>query len=278
MKKRILSLLLVGAAMISLFTGCGKATKGEESISTNSSEKVEVVREDAFETIPENALIPEFIKSRYVNNDELLKDYRHFYIAMWCADKFFTEEEQAVLDKYGLSRDVSTLKESYDKNPEFYEGAINYVMTTRMKDVERVPYMKELIVKAQDYLANTLLDEQNELDLSKEFKELNPEAFVKKYLKSNKIEIINVVFPQDLSGIFFRAGTTILSLEVTIEGEQDGIKFSKTKMYDFHFAASEDIRTGSDLRVLDNAEIMAVTDTGIIGVQQYNMDIIIELF
>lgn len=275
-KKRLLSLVLVGILSLGVFVGCGKGESASNG--SASSGKVEVVEQKAFESIPETALIPEFVKSRYENSEELLNDYETYMLTFYASEEHRPENAQEFMDKYGLTLDVSTVKDTQQQNPEFYEGVVSYAIAKTNKQDQMMPYVNSMITEAQNYLAVSLLGEKSEVKLADEFKSLKPIDFAQKYLKKNNIEITNVVFPQEMKGFFVGAGTNILALEVTIEGTQDGERFSETKMYDFHFAASKDLREGADLTRNNNIELMAVTDSVLEGVNTFNLETLKSFF
>lgn len=277
--KRLLSLCLCAVVSMGLFTGCGKTEgKGESGQESISSQKVEEVKETAFETVPENALIPDYVKSRYVKEAELLEDYSTFQVAFWGADGLENPRQDEVLKRYGLSLDITKFKEVRDQNPEFVEGAIPFVLATSRKQTEMMPFVDEMIVKAQDYLKNSLLGEENQLDMSKEFQQLKPVEFVQNYLKKNNINITNVVLPDDMKHFHIGSGTNVVGLEFTVEGTQDGKEFTKTIKNDFHFAASQDLRDGADLRGTDNMSLMAVTSSAFEGANTWNIENLKKLF
>lgn len=260
-KKRILSIVLAGIMSMGIFVGCGKSEEGSKGDTSQTTTKVDVVKESAFETVPENKLVPKYVKDAMANDESIIKDFSTFF------DYYILEKQvdghEELVKKYNLPKleDTEHVRDLQKANPEFYNFAVTHVLAAGQKELETAKYAKSLNSMAQDYIANTLMGEDVEVKMAKEFKELNPQKQVKKYLKENKIEIENIIYPQEYENFHMGKGVNIMSLKFIIEGKQDGKSFSKEKVYDFYFIASEDIRNGADWRKENNCEIIAVTDT-----------------
>lgn len=305
-KMKLLALTLTGIISLGLFTGCMKSnstddknTNGstpppsvvddnknntnpsltdEKENQNNSNEstadknntentsKPDETEEKAFTTVPEENLIPDFIKKRYSKFEELKKDYALFVTMIDnVKNNKPKEEDPEGLDefksKYGFSGTNVNPETLRKENPEFFEGAISYqiMMSSDAKEIDIIK--KDMLSIAKKYLGNSLLGEKNSLDISKEFTELEPFKYVNNYLKKNKIEITKVVSPKEMKMFHNGLGTNIFTTEVTIEGTQNGKAFSKTRLYDFHFSSKEDIRNGKDYRKKEAVELMAVTES-----------------
>lgn len=252
-KKKFLTILMASMLIVGTLGGCSVSNPV-------SSTKIEVKKENAFDTVPENKLVPKFVTERYKKNDELRGDYETITQGIIFGNE--TENLEEVKSKLGINAEPLkyTLKGLYEDNKDFYSGFAHYITTKSVNPSEATKYANEMLLIAQDYLANTLMGEENEVSLAPEFKELEPEKYVKKYLKENDIEITNVVYPQRWNNIHIGVGSTIIDGKVTIEGTQKGKKFRVEKIYNFHFTATEDIRTGGNVKYEKCHALIGVTD------------------
>lgn len=276
-KKRLLSLILVSALSVSMLVGCGKSEEGKSDKGTKNTatiSKVDVKEEKAFETIPENNLIPNYIKKHYSTYEESIEDYKT-YLKLFLFNEE-PENAQEFLDKYGISRDIESITDVSKINPDFYEGAITYAISTTYESSKRMNYIHDMKDQVHKYIGASLAGDKTDVKLAKEFEELEPIKYVQKYLKKNNIEITNITYPTTMKTLDL-GPTTIIELPFTIEGTQDGKSFSETKNYNFYFVSSEDIRNGADARYEDNIELMAVTDS-VFDDMKFNLEKVQSLY
>lgn len=267
MKKRLLSVLLIGLLSTTIL-GCNIKNPNSKNDTNKTETKEEkddtkVTKEEAFTTVPEDNIVPEFVKSQYEKEDEVLDDFLEVYNALVRDVK--SENYENVQKKLHLENASynSTCQEIHDCNPDFYSGFAQFLLFTSAgsSSSDMSNLSKEMIKMAQDYIAYTLQKEKNDVVLAPEFAKLDPQKYVQKYLKENNIEIKNIGYPQDWTSIHIGSGSTILRMEVIIEGTQDGEEFSVTKQYDFHFTAADDLRAGGEFRYKNCVALIAVTDS-----------------
>lgn len=256
MKKRILSVLLIGLLSTTVL-GCN--TKNSSSNSNIDKTEIKVTKEEAFETVPEDNIMPKFVYERYQKNEELLKDYEILVTGLF-ADNKDVEGLEETAKKYNIDINAKKCIDAYNCNPDFYKGLVQYAMARLVDQTEMSNFTKQMVLQAQNYLAYTLMGEKNDVVLAPEFKELNPKEYIQKYLKDNDIEITNIVYPQDWTELYFGAGSNVMGMEVTIEGTQNGKEFNVTKLYNFHYTCKQDIREGASIRLDDSVAIIGVTD------------------
>lgn len=257
--KKILSYLLVGILSFSLVSCGDKSNNGNGGQNTNG-ENVSVVKEEAFTTMPEQQLATDYLKEYLQGGDELYQEGMKFFNLYWK-----DEVDQEFIDKYNLSYEnnkVYELSELYNINSKLFTIAMNSNRHGLNCDLtDPVTFAnKGLMPVVQNYLSDIWEDNKDgEYTLSPEFKELNPKKYVQKYLKENKIELTEVVYPTKANGLEQISGATVMNVTVTFKGTQDGKEFSKTLNLDFYFVANTNLRTGTPEDVSpSNFEIMGV--------------------
>lgn len=261
--KKIISLFVASILIVAVIGGCSKKENTTVKKNDISIESIQPEEGHVF-AIAENIIIPSFVTSRYSNYSSLVKDYVSG-INTFMNDKNDTD----FINKYGyqdiVKKDKCTCKDVQEVNPEFYEGFSTFLYFRSFDGFKHVTIGNSYLLQIQNYLQDTLLDEKNDgYTLSEDFLKLKPKKVVQDYLKENKIKITDIKYPDkrkcfDTTG----AGTSMLTVDVPIEGTKDGKPFNETIRYDFHFVVSKDLREGAaiDWNNLDKGEIMAVTNS-----------------
>lgn len=259
---KILSILMATIVSLGVLVGCGE--KDNSKVDANNPQIEQEENQEPFtpfDKLPENKIVPEWVKSKYANYEETVSNYDKFFEIFWHEndDKEFREKHGFTDDLLAENYDVASIQKA---NPEMYEGAIISALIGSIKMGETLDATNEMMLEIQNYLAATLLQDKNEdYHLAPEFKELKPIETVKKYTESNKIEISEVNFPTDYKNMRICAGTMILTVDVGIIGTVDGEDFDISIPYDIHFVPREDLREGAVHRKTDFLSIMAVTSS-----------------
>lgn len=261
-KRKLLSCLLIGLLSFTLVACGDKPTGGDNGSSggSTSSGKVDVIKEEAFTTLPEQQLATEYLKEYLKGGDALYKDGVAFKQLYW-DDK----DNQDLISKYNLSYEkgkVYELSELNSINSKLYTTAINYnyhgLNTDKTSPVDFAN--KGLMPMVQNYISDVWMDNKDgDYRLSPEFNNLNPKKHFQKYLKENKIEIKDIKYPTAANGLEKVAGATVMNVPIYIKGTQDGKEFTKNINVDFYFVVNEDIRKGENQDVKPEVfEIMGV--------------------
>lgn len=257
--KKILSYLLIAILSFSLVSCVDKSNNGNDGGNTNGG-KVSVVKEEAFTTMPEQQLATDYLKEYLTGGDELYQEGMKFFNLYWK-----DEVDQEFMDKYNLKYEkdkVYNLIDAYNDNNKLYTIAINSNMHGLNCDLTSVITFanKGLMPMVQNYLSDIWEDNKDgEYKLSPEFEKLNPKKHVQKYLKENKIELIEIIYPTKANGLEQISGSTVMNVPVVFKGKQDGKEFSKTINLDFYFVVNNDLRTGNPEDTSpNNFEIMGV--------------------
>ena len=260
-KRKLLSCLLIGLLSFTLVACGDKPTGGDNGSSggSTSSGKVDVIKEEAFTTLPEQQLATEYLKEYLKGGDALYKDGVAFKQLYW-DDKV----DQAFMDKYNLKQFEGEylLKDIYELNSKLYTVAINYNEHGLNADATSASDFanKGLMPMVQNYLSDVWMDNKDgDYRLSPEFNNLNPKKHFQKYLKENKIEIKDIKYPTTANGLEKVAGATVMNVPIYIKGTQDGKEFTKNINVDFYFVVNEDYRKGTSFETSpSNFEIMGV--------------------
>ena len=284
-KKQLISILLISVLALSV-VGCGNtANKTEES--TDKQVVTEVVKEEAFTTIPEEKLVTDFMKTKLSHEDSFMNDSIGF-VNLYVNDKVDSE----LIKKYNLEYDPKVVYETKDlhqKYSELYEVGKTRLYTSfhLQKDDNDGFVNKQLGGQIVNYLSDVWKNEKTDgYYLSPEFKELNPKDTLKKYLKENNIEIKEITYPTTVTGFNYVPGADVATVKITLKGTQNKKEFEKTLALDFYFAASEEIRNGTknDDKLSDSDfQIMAVS-TGTVPAEEfkqffsYNINVAREKF
>ena len=210
--------------------------------------------------MPEQQLVTDYLKEYLQGRDELYQDGFSFENLYW-SDK----ENNELIEKYNLSYEkekIYKFKELKEMNENLYIVAINSNYHGLNCDLTNpVTFAnKGLMPMVQNYLSDIWEDNKDgEYKLSPEFEQLNPKKHVQKYLKENKIELTEVVYPTKANGLEQISGATVMNVTVTFKGTQDGKEFSKTLNLDFYFVVNQNLRNGEKQEVTPNVfEIMGV--------------------
>lgn len=259
-KKRLISLVLGGLLSVSLISCGGKTNENGNDNTNSNSGKVEVIKEEAFATIPEQQLVTDYLKEYLQGGDELYQEGLTFKKLYW--DDIIDEELMA---KYDLKQFDGEYKivDIYNLNEKLYNVAINYNtfgLNCEKRDIALFAN-KDLMPSVQNYLSDVWENfEDGEYKLSPEFEKLNPKKHVQNYLKENKIEISQIVYPTSANGFESISGSVVMNVPVLVEGTQNGEKFSKKVNLDFYFVVTNGLRTGTPEEVSpSNFEIMGVS-------------------
>ena len=261
-KRKLLSCLLIGLLSFTLVACGDKPTGGDNGSSggSTSSGKVDVIKEEAFTTLPEQQLATEYLKEYLKGGDELYQDGIKFKELYW-NDKI----DQGFMDKYSLSFEkgkIYDIKELYNINNKLYATAINTLITSgNYNESDSYSFAnKTLMPLVQNYLSDVWMDNKDgDYRLSPEFNNLNPKKHFQKYLKENKIEIADITYPTIANGVERISGATVINVPIKIEGTQDGKGFSKDINIEIYFTVSKEIREGGEYDSRDkNFEIMGV--------------------
>ena len=261
-KRKLLSCLLIGLLSFTLVACGDKPTSGDGGSNggTTSSGKVEVVKEEAFTTLPEQQLATEYLKEYLKGGNELYQDGIKFKELYW-DDKV----DQGFMDKYNLKQfegDYS-IKDIYNLNNKLYATSINTLISSgNINESDTVTFAnKTLMPLIQNYISDVWMDNKDgDYRLSTEFNNLNPKKHFQKYLKENKIEIKDIKYPTTANGLERISGATLINVPVYIKGTQDGKEFTKDINIDIYFTVSKEIREGRKYDINDkNFEIMGVS-------------------
>lgn len=269
-KRKIISILLVSVLALSAI-GCGNAvSKGGES--TSKETVVDVVKEEAFTTIPEEKLVTDYMKTKLSHEASFMKDGIDF-TDLYTNDTSHPE----LIKKYNLEYDPKVVYKGEDlhsKYSELFETGETRLFTSfhLQKDDDDGFVNKQLGKQITEYLSDVW--ENKKADgyyLSPEFKALNPKDAFQKYLKENKIEIKEITYPTFVTGFNYIPGADVATIKVTVKGNHDKKEFEKTLALDFYFAASQEIRNGikKDDKLSDSDfQIMAVS-TGTVPADKF---------
>lgn len=254
-KNKLISFALIGLLSLSLVSCGDKSNKQNNS----NSDKVEMTGE-VFENIPEQNLVTDYLKENLKGGDELFKDGISFKKLYW--DDVM---DKGLISKYNLSYEENTvydIKDVSTKYPELYCIAINAIIASGNENEKDAAFFanKTLMPYVQNYLSDVWEnDKDGEYKLAPEFEKLNPKKEFENYLKRNKIEITNIVYPTTANGLQKIAGSTVMNVPVIVEGYQNEERFSRKVNLDFFFTVSQDIRKGEQYDSKDkNFEIMGV--------------------
>lgn len=272
-KKQIISILLTIALAVSV-SGCGNAaSKGGESTSQQTA--ADIVKEEAFTTIPEEKLVTDYMKDN-LSGEDMLQDGIDF-INLYYFDKSNSGTDK-LISKYNLDyvpKATYTGAGLYSKYPKLFQIGITRLFANIHEKKESIDTLvnSKLGTQIVNYLSDAWMNEANDkYSLAPEFKEKNPKEIFQKYLKENKINITDIHYPAIASGFNYVAGANVSTVKVTIKGIQDKKPFEKTLALDFYFVANKDIRTGvhdNDQISDKDFEIMAVS-TGTVPADQFN--------
>ena len=261
-KRKLLSCLLIGLLSFTLVACGDKPTGGDNGSSggSTSSGKVDVIKEEAFTTLPEQQLSTEYLKEYLKGGDALYKDGVAFEKLYW-SDK----DNPELISKYNLSYEkgkVYKFTELKEINEKLYTTAINYnYHGLNAEATSSVDFAnKGLMPMVQNYISDVWMDNKDgDYRLSPEFNNLNPKKHFQKYLKENKIEIADITYPTIANGVERISGATVINVPIKIEGTQDGKGFSKDINIEIYFTVSKEIREGGEYDSRDkNFEIMGV--------------------
>lgn len=270
-KKQLISILLISVLALSV-VGCGN-TANKTGESTDKQVAVDVVKEEAFATIPEEKLVTDFMKTKLSHEDSFMNDSIGF-VNLYVNDKVDSD----LIKKYNLEYDpkvVYETKDLYEKYSELYEVGKTRLYTSfhLQKDDNDGFVNKQLGVQIVNYLSDVWKSEKTDgYYLSLEFKALNPKDTFKKYLKENNIEIKEITYPTTVTGFNYVPGADVATVKITLKGTQNKKEFEKTLALDFYFAASEEIRNGTknDDKLSDSDfQIMAVS-TGTVPAEDFD--------
>lgn len=271
-KKQLISILLISVLALSV-VGCGN-TANKTGEGADKQVAVDVVKEEAFATIPEEKLVTDYMKTKLSHEDSFTKDSLDF-IDLYVYDKPNSE----LIKKYNLEYDPNVgykTEELHNKYTELYEVGRTRLYTSfhLYKEKEEGGFVnKELGGQIVNYLSDVWKNEKTDgYCLSPEFKSLNPKDAFQKYLKENKIEIKEITYPTMVTGFNYVPGSDVSTVKVTIKGTQNKKEFEKTLALDFYFSASQEIRTGikKDSKLSDkDFEIMAVS-TGTVPAEDFD--------
>ena len=261
-KRKLLSCLLIGLLSFTLVACGDKPTGGDNGSSggSTSSGKVDVIKEEAFTTLPEQQLSTEYLKEYLKGGDALYKDGVAFEKLYW-SDK----DNPELISKYNLSYEkgkVYKFTELKEINEKLYTTAINYnYHGLNAEATSSVDFAnKGLMPMVQNYISDVWMDNKDgDYRLSPEFNNLNPKKHFQKYLKENKIEIKDIKYPTNANGLEKVAGSTVMNVPIYIKGTQDGKEFTKNINVDFYFVVNENLRNGEKQDVKPEVfEIMGV--------------------
>ena len=262
-KRKLLSCLLIGLLSFTLVACGDKPTGGDNGSSggSTSSGKVDVIKEEAFTTLPEQQLATEYLKEYLKGGDELYQDGIKFKELYW-DDKNNPE----LIEKYNLKCEVGAkhnLIDAYNDNSKLYATTINTLIASKNYNVSDSYSFanKTLMPLVQNYLSDVWMDNKDgDYRLSPEFNNLNPKKHFQKYLKENNIEIADITYPTIANGVERISGATVINVPIKIEGTQDGKGFSKDINVELYFVVTKEIREGSEYKFDDitNFEIMGV--------------------
>ena len=262
-KRKLLSCLLIGLLSFTLVACGDKPTGGDNGSNggSTSSGKVDVIKEEAFTTLPEQQLATEYLKEYLKGGDALYKDGVAFKELYWD-----NKNNPDLISKYNLKVQVGgkyDLIDAYNDNKELYTIAINYnehgLNTDKTSAVDFAN--KGLMPMVQNYISDVWMDNKDgDYRLSPEFNNLNPKKHFQKYLKENKIEIKDIKYPTNANGLEKVAGSTVMNVPIYIKGTQNGKEFTKNINVDFYFVVNEDYRKGTSFETSpSNFEIMGVS-------------------
>lgn len=270
-KKQLISILLISVLALSV-VGCGNtASKGGES--TDKQVAVDIVKEEAFATIPEEKLVTDYMKKSLSHEDSFVKDGIMFS-NLYAADQVDPE----LIKKYNLEYDPKIIYKTEDLHsmyPELYEAGVTKLFTVfhQREEGENTFVNKRLCKQIVGYLYDVWDSKQNDdYVLSSEFKEKNPKEVFQKYLKENKIELKEITYPTFVTGFNYVPGADVATVKVTIKGTQSKKEFEKTLALDFYFTPNDEIKNGikKDDKLSDkDFEIMAVS-TGTVPAEDFD--------
>ena len=270
-KKQIISILLISTLALLSVVGCGNAAGMR--LESTSSQAADVIKEEAFTTIPEEKLVTNYMKTKLSQEDSFEQDSVDF-INLYVNDKM----NKSLISKYNLEYDPKTVYKLIDlhsKYPELFESGITrlYTLFNQQTYGQDEFVNKKLLKKINGYLSDVWNNEKNnDYILAKEFSEKNPKETFQKYLLENKIEVKNITYPTFVTGFNFVPGADVATVKVTIKGIQDKDSFEKNLAIDFYFSPSDEIKNGikNDDKLSDkDFEIMAVS-TGTVPADRFD--------
>ena len=174
-KRKIISILLVSLLALSVI-GCGNAaSKGGES--TSKETVVDVVKEEAFTTIPEEKLVTDYMKKSLSHEDSFVEDAAKFS-NLYINDTI----DNDLIKKYNLEYDPKIVYKAEDlhtKYTELFEAGRTrlYTVFHEKKEGGEVFVNKKLGKQIIGYISDIWKDEKNtDYVLAKEFEKLNPKG------------------------------------------------------------------------------------------------------
>ena len=273
-KRKIISILLVSVLVLSI-VGCGNVvSKGGESTSKEKT-AVDVVKEEAFTTIPEEKLVTDYMKTKLAYDKSFISDGNGF-INLYAFD--LQPNDPTLISRYNLDYVANTkydAKDVHSKYADLYDTGMTslYTQAHIKNETDDTFVNKKLGGQIVSYLSDVWKNEKTDgYTLAPEFKALNPKDAFQKYLKENKIEIKEITYPTFVTGFNGIAGANVATVKVTIKGTQNKKEFEKTLTLDFYFAPSEKIRNCIKINEkIDDTdfEIMAVS-TGTVSADKFD--------
>ena len=271
-KRKIISILLVSLLALSVI-GCGKV-ENKTVENTDKQAVTDVVKEEAFTTIPEEKLVTDYMKTKLKYDRPFINDGNEF-INLYFFDVQPTDK--TVITRYNLEYDAKKTydaKELHNKYADLYDTGMNalYTQAHIKNETDDTFVNKKLGGQIVSYLSDIWKNEKTDgYTLAPEFKVLSPKDAFKEYLKENKIEIKELTYPTFVTGFNAVVGANVATVKVTIKGIQNKKEFEKTLALDFYFAPSEKIRNCDKLNEkIDDTdfEIMAVS-TGTVPADKF---------
>lgn len=270
-KRKIISTLLVSLLALSVI-GCGKI-ENKTVESTDKQAATDVVKEEAFTTVPEEKLVTDYIKKSLSHEDSFVEDAAKFS-NLYINDTM----DNDLIKKYNLEYDPKIVYKAEDlhtKYPELFEAGRTRLYTAfhEKQEGDDVFVNKKLGKQIIAYISDIWKDEKNtDYVLAKDFEKLNPKDNFKKYLKENKIEIKEITYPTFVTGFNIVPGADVATVKVTLKGTQNKKEFEKTLTLDFYFSPNDQIKNGlqNDKKISDkDFEIMAVS-TGTVPADKFD--------
>jgi hypothetical protein len=269
-KRKIISILLVSLLALTAI-GCGK-TENKTVESTDKQAVTDVVKEEAFTTVPEEKLVTDYMKKSLSHEDSFVQDGAKFS-NLYVNDTV----DNDLIKKYNLEYDPKVIYKTEDlhsKYPELYEAGVTklFTMFHIQKESDDVFVNKKLGKQISSYISDVWKGEKNtDYVLAKDFEKLKPKDIFQTYLKENKIEIKEIIYPTFVTGFNDVPGAEVATVKVTIKGTQNKKEFEKTLTLDFYFAPNDEIKNGhkKDDKLSDkDFEIMAVS-TGTVPADKF---------
>lgn len=270
-KRKIISILLVSVLALTAI-GCGK-TENKTVESTDKQAVTDVVKEEAFTTVPEEKLVTDYMKKSLSHDISFVVDGAKFS-NLYVNDTV----DNDLIKKYNLEYDPKVIYKTEDlhsKYPELYEAGVTklFTMFHIQKESDDVFVNKKLGKQISSYISDVWKGEKNtDYVLAKDFEKLKPKDIFQTYLKENKIEIKEIIYPTFVTGFNDVPGAEVATVKVTIKGTQNKKEFEKTVALDFYFAPNDEIKNGhkKDDKLSDkDFEIISVS-TGTVPADKFD--------